>query len=172
MRATDHPGVWMTQQFRPKFVAHSPLAPAVKAYPIRMSALGQTKKRPAAGQALLTILRHCVTRRRPGRHSTNCRPLRSVAEGFCCRLREASIEWAQGARTTLPTKKRDTFNQPKEAKMPAVHTRLGPFRLPWRFSPPHPPRRSPRRNTILAPPTTRSRSATSCLIADRRPHMA
>src|SRR6266404_663832 len=33
----------MTQQSRPKFVAHSPLAP-VTAYPIRMSALGPTRK--------------------------------------------------------------------------------------------------------------------------------
>jgi hypothetical protein len=46
---------------------------------------------------------------------------------FCCRLRVAGIEWTQGARTTLPVKKRDTFNQPKEAKMPAVRKRLGAF---------------------------------------------
>jgi branched-chain amino acid transport system substrate-binding protein len=46
---------------------------------------------------------------------------------FCCRLRVAGIEWTQGARTTLPVKKGDTFNQPKEAKMPAVRKRLGAF---------------------------------------------
>ena len=34
----------MTQQSRPKFVAHSLLAPAVTAYPIRMSALGQKQR--------------------------------------------------------------------------------------------------------------------------------
>src|SRR6201990_3402063 len=43
---------------------------------------------------------------------------------FCCRASTAGIECVPGAHERLPIRTIDTFNQPKEIKMPAIHARL------------------------------------------------
>ena len=100
-------------------------------------------------------------------------PLRPPSQGaFCCWEPAEGIECGQEPKA-LEVKNTDTVNRDqgdRNACYPDCD--WGPFRPPSQCLPQPAAARSRRRNTTPAPPTPKSRSATSCPTADRPPPTA